>query len=66
MRSRLRSATLPSKQVVVERWQVSMSLIGRRRVRMQSRKFSQCATLLLLNRGTSTSARSLPFSGTSL
>ena len=40
-RCRLRSATLPSRHVDVERKHFSISLLGRARVRTHSRKFAQ-------------------------
>src|SRR5579859_2959091 len=63
IRSLLRSDTLPSSAVAVERCPISISLIGRCRVFTQSRKFAQCAMLALLLLFTSTGCKSEPFSG---
>ena len=63
MRSLLRSDTLPSSAVAVERCPISISLIGLCRVFTQSRKFAQWAMLELLLLFTSTACKSDPFSG---
>src|SRR5262249_60731709 len=63
MRSLLRRATLPSSAVVVERWPISISLIGFWRVFTQSRKLAQCERFELLLDFSSTACRPESFSG---